>query len=253
MVKFHKMHGLGNDFVIFDAREQAINLTNEQVIRICDRNLGVGCDQLIIIQKHDKVDAEMIIYNIDGSQAGACGNATRCVAKLLGEGEKKILISDRIIETKQIAENMFSINMGVPQMKRIEAFDVGGFVIKKALEVTLGNHHIVIFDEFNIQERAEIGRALQSHMKFPDGINVNFAKVQSREAVELQTWERGAGFTQACGSGACATQVAANILGYTDASAIVRQSGGELKISYTDNSVYMEGPAAYVFSGELEV
>jgi len=120
-------------------------------------------------------------------------------------------------------------------------------------DIMVGNHHLVVFEKLNSEERTTIGEALQTHEDYPGGINVNFADVQGQNLINLQTWERGTGFTHACGSGACATLVAANILGYTDASAVVSQMGGELNISYDGGHIFMEGPATYVFSAEIDL
>lgn len=253
-MKFHKMHGLGNDFVIFDARTQEVNLKKQQIIKICDRNFGVGCDQLIIIRNHSEADVEMQIFNQDGSKASACGNATRCVFQLLGGKNKKIYIFDEIFSAWEGPKKLVSIDMGVPKVKKNEKkFIFGTSMVQSHCDIVLGNHHLVVFDELDSLERSTIGAALQEHEDFPGGINVNFAKVHGRNLIELQTWERGAGFTYACGSGACASAVAANILGYTDEQSVVSMRGGKLDITYDGERVIMAGPASYVFSGELEI
>lgn len=272
--EFIKMHGLGNDFVILDGRKQVFENKEDLARKIADRHFGVGCDQLIIMESSKTADAFMRISNPDGSESGACGNATRCVADILMR-EKNC--SSVIIETQrgqlecQRAENdWITVDMGEPRLQWDEiplAREVdtlylpvspadGDFPERLPIGVNMGNPHCVFFvDDFDRARVSEVGPDIEYYDLFPERTNVEFAKVLDQGTLRMRVWERGAGITLACGSGACATAVAAIRRGYTDRTVLVKMDGGDLKLEWreSDNHVYMTGPVTYVFTGVINL
>lgn len=246
---FVKMHGLGNDFAIFDLRGDKRKLTPALIRKIACRNTGIGFDQLIAIKESEDTDCELLIYNQDGSSAGACGNATRCVAMLLGGKKKRIKIGSRILETSYTSPSKISVNMGLI----LEAPKLHKFKGIEGYSIDIGNPHLVFFVEDYNFDVADVGQHFENHKKFPDRINVNFAKVLSDKTIELKVWERGAGLTKACGSGACATQFVANCFDLTKPKATVKQAGGNLEIEIKNGEIIMTGPATKVFDGVIEI
>src|SRR5438094_2360895 len=217
MARFHKMHGLGNDFVIFDAREAPVEMDAARARAIADRRTGVGFDQLIVLEPSQIADVKMRIFNSDGSEVGACGNVTRCVALLLG-GETKIETDGGLISG--IAQNgAATADMGEPrfdwdQIPLGYAMDthempVGWDELQAPVAVNVGNPHVVFFvDDVDAVPLETLGPRIERDPLFPQRVNVNVASVRDG-AIRLRTWERGAGLTRACGTGACATAVAA--------------------------------------------
>lgn len=259
---FLKMHGLGNDFVIFDQRHRSVPLTKEVVRWIGDRNRGVGFDQLVEIERSDQVTAALTFWNSDGSQAQACGNATRCVAELLltETGQEVVTLQTvRGVLTAQRTPQGPTVNMGAPQLLWSEIplnAPVDPLHLPLSQDpaaVGMGNPHCVFFvpDVAAVDLEAE-GPAIETHPMFPEATNVEFAQIFDRQTIRLRVWERGTGVTQACGSGACATLVAAHRRGLTDARAEVRLDGGSLFIDWRDDGVWMAGPTARVFSGLID-
>lgn len=241
---FYKMNGLGNDFVIFDKRGgQEIKHIVNQVRRICDRNLGIGCDQMIIITDSEKADARMMIYNMDGSQSGACGNATRCVAKLIDLPRAHIEIGGRTLEVQR-EQNDFKVNMGPADFK--EEVVVAGY---KFYLLDIGNPHAVTFDE--VPNQRELGELMQDRIK--GGVNVNFATVLDSSTIKLKVFERGVGFTMACGSGACATYAIAERLGHVSGATKVCLKGGDLEISKLHLDIVQKGGAEINFTGSFSL
>lgn len=240
-IPFIKMHGLGNDFVIVDFRLQEYKLNIKQ---ICDRHFGVGCDQLITLHNTKHADVEMKIYNPDGSQAAACGNATRCVAKLLDNQNGSILVVERILYFEKDGAN-FSVNMGGASVEY--NVDLNGYI------VDVGNPHLVKFcDEITPIDLAIQGREFECHPFFPNRVNVSFVKIIDKKLVQAKVWERGAGETLACGSAACAIVFAGYKAGLLDANCKVNLPGGQLEIVVLENNeVQMCGPAAISFEGFL--
>lgn len=266
---FVKMQGAGNDFVVFDAREAALAFTPVQTRRIADRRLGVGCDQLIVIEPDPEgADAFMRIYNPDGSESGACGNATRCVAALLAEESGERLVTIRTVAGLLRAEiqgpGLVEVDMGVPRLGWAEvplSAEADTLHLNLALgpvadpaACSMGNPHATFFVDDLVHLPIEtIGPKLETHRFFPERANIGFAHVESPERIRLRVWERGAGLTLACGSGACATLVNAARRGLTGRSAVVAMDGGELTITWTaQNRVLMRGPAETSFFGVLE-
>lgn len=252
-MNFLKMHGLGNDFVILDHRNAQPSLSSETIKNICDRRRGVGCDQLILMESSEKADLFMRIYNPDGSQSEACGNATRCVAHLYmkeaGMTACTIQTLAGALKCRLLDHDLVEVDMGPPLEIRDLTFDS-----KSATFVSMGNPHCVFFvkDAESIP-LSEIGPSIEHHEEFPNRTNVEFAQVNPDGSIRLRVWERGAGITQACGSGACAAMVAAAHGGLTGRNAEIRLDGGPLSLHWRepDNHVLMTGPVVYVFAGTL--
>lgn len=237
------MSGAGNDFVIFDAREDDITLTAEQITKISDRK-NIGCDQLIIIRNSSDADCLMEIYNSDGSISGACGNATRCVASLIDKSEIKIKTAAGILECQRSGE-LISVNMGKPEFSE----DVSLYGLNFT-QVDVGNPHAVTFMDNKISDEDffDIGPKVETDKAFPNKTNVEFAQILSDDLIEVRVWERGAGETLACGSGACATAIAAIKNGLTKSQKItIRFKGGDLQIKWSGDSVIMTGGYKKIF------
>ena len=260
------MHGLGNDFVVFDARAGAIAMTPARARAIADRHTGVGCDQLILIEPSATATAAMRIWNADGGEVEACGNATRCVATLLGDAAT--------IETKggtlaaRVDGAGASVDMGEPRfdwqaIPLAYAMDTAALPlgwegiepIRPPMAVNIGNPHIIFFvEDADAVDLAAIGPAIEHDPAFPERVNVNVAAVEARDRIRLRVWERGAALTRACGTGACATAVAAIRAGLASSPVTVMLPGGALVIEWTpDGRITMTGPATHVFSGELDM
>ncbi|MBS0363447.1 MAG: diaminopimelate epimerase [Proteobacteria bacterium] len=269
---FLKMNGLGNDFVVVEARSAPFAPTPEEVRAIADRVKGVGCDQLIAIEKGaGGADAKVRFWNADGEEVSACGNGTRCVGWLLMQSSG----TDRaVIETKagqliatRAGERLVSVDMGKPGLGWQDiplAREQDTRALDETLStdttlatapgcVSMGNPHVVFFvDDVEAVPIATIGPMVEHHPLFPEQVNVGFAQVIDRGRIRLRVWERGAGLTKACGTGACAALVAAARRGLTDRSAVLVLDGGELLIEWRDDDhVHMTGPAAVDFAGEL--
>jgi diaminopimelate epimerase len=268
-ISFVKMHGLGNDFVVLDARETPISLGDPQARAIADRNTGVGCDQLIVIEPSTAVgaDAFMRIYNADGSEVDACGNATRCVASLIMSEEQSptavIETGAGLLYTSQEKGDLVRVDMGevkldwaeIPVAEEMDTLHLGleNGVLKDPVGVNVGNPHAVFFVEnAGSIPLADLGPTIEHDELFPERVNVGVAEIQSRSSIRLRVWERGAGITQACGTGACAALIAAARRDLTDRTAEVVLDGGALTIEWSDdNHVHMTGPVATSFSGTL--
>jgi diaminopimelate epimerase len=262
MARFHKMHGLGNDFVIFDAREAPVEMDAARARAIADRRTGVGFDQLIVLEPSQVADVKMRIFNSDGSEVGACGNVTRCVALLLG-GETKIETDGGLISG--IAHNGAAIaDMGEPrfdwdQIPLGYAMDthempVGWDELQAPVALNVGNPHVVFFvDDVDAIPLETLGPRIERDPLFPQRVNVNVASVKN-DTIRLRTWERGAGLTRACGTGACATAVAALRRKLVQSPVAVTQDGGTLTIEWSPgSSIRMTGPATHVFTGEIDL
>jgi diaminopimelate epimerase len=261
-IQFDKMHGLGNDFIIIDAREQQAALTTGQIFALCDRRTGIGCDQLILLENSAIADVKMRIFNPDASEVGACGNATRCVVSREGH--------DISIETAggllhaTIGGEQVSVNMGKPRFAWDEiplayAMDAQNLPLawgnlSGGCCVNVGNPHVVFFLPLDQRpDYAAIGPLIETDSVFPDRINVNFATVTS-DGIDLIVWERGAGLTQACGTGACATAVAAIQQKRVSSPVKVRLPGGTLTIKWQPGQdIIMDGPATHVFRGSVDL
>jgi diaminopimelate epimerase len=269
MIPFLKMHGLGNDFVVFDARKQALALGPAEARLLGDRRRGIGCDQIIVIANAKDADASMRNFNADGSEAEVCGNATRCVARLLMEELDSIEVS---IETKggrlvctDAGGGLVTVDMGAPQLiwdkvPLLKPADTNGFALNVdgvphfVSAVSMGNPHCVLFVEDAEAAPVEsLGARIETHPMFPERVNVEFVGVLSRERLRMRVWERGTGVTQACGSGACAAVVAAQRRGLTGEKVDVELDGGVLAIKLRGGHVLMTGPASLSFRGEVDI
>lgn len=251
--KFIKMHGLGNDFVIFDQRRgEEYDFSAVEIKNLADRHYGIGCDQFIILRQSTVADIQMLIFNADGSAAGACGNATRCVGLLSGLDKTSIAIAGRLINAERLEGNKVRVNMGKAIFESA-ALSVNLDINREAIAVNMGNPHLVIFLPFAPEAFAKkYGAQLEHHANFPDGVNVNFAQVIDNSNIVLSVWERGAGLTLACGSGACATYAAARYLKMVDKEVNIHLPGGILKLSNNvQGDVLMSGAAEYVFTGAI--
>ena len=268
---FLKMNGLGNDFVVVETRSAPFAPTPAEVRAIADRSSGVGCDQLIVLESADGVDARVRFWNADGEEVSACGNGTRCVGWLLmqSSGKDQILIETKAgrLGATRAGERLVSVDMGAPRLEwaeipLAEPHDTRALELRlsdhPALAeppgcVSMGNPHVVFFvADVDTAPVAEAGPLIERHPLFPEHVNVGFAQVKDRGRIRLRVWERGAGLTKACGTGACAALVAAARRELTDRSAVMELDGGELLIEWRDDGhVVMTGPAAVDFAGEL--
>ena len=268
---FLKMHGLGNDFVVLDTRGSALALAPEAVRAIADRRRGVGCDQLIVIAAaRAEAAARMRIFNADGGEVEACGNATRCVARLLmeetGTSATRIETPAGVLSCTRAGEAV-TVDMGAPRFGWAEiplaeqadtaaldlAMGFGELEGVKPTAVNIGNPHCVFFvADAEALDAAAMGPVLEHHPMFPERTNVEFAQILGENAIRLRVWERGVGLTRACGTGACATAVAAARTGRAARTVAVHLDGGTLEIDWTqDAHVLMTGPAAHAFRGEI--
>ena len=261
-IAFTKMHGCGNDYIYVDATKYPIDNPQEASIRWSDRHKGIGADGLVLIDEVDDADADfsMRIFNADGSEALMCGNASRCIGKYLYEkgltdkttirlltksGVKvlELTVSEGVVEA--VCVDMLEPNISDKQLFcKDEDPEIGVFV-------SMGNPHYVIFTD-NVDKVADMGPRLECHEAFPQRCNIEFAKVYPDGSIRNRVWERGSGITMACGTGACATAVAAAMTGRTGRQADIIMDGGNLHIEWKENNhVFLSGPAEFVFDGEI--
>ena len=259
-LRFRKMHGLGNDFVILDARDAPVEMDEMRARAIADRHTGVGCDQVILLEPSAQADVRMRIWNADGGEVEACGNAARCVALLEG-GETSIETKGGVIHASANG-SAATIDMGAPRFGWDEiplayamdtsAMPVGWEELERPVAVNVGNPHIVFFvGDPDAVDLARLGPLIEADPLFPERVNVNVA-ARDGETIRLRVWERGAGLTLACGTGACATAVAAIRRGLASSPVEVRLPGGALTVQWAPGeTIRMSGPATHVFTGEL--
>ena len=274
MLKFSKMHGLGNDFVVIDAINQPVELSADQIRFLADRRVGIGCDQLLLVEPatQENVDFRYRIFNADGSEVGQCGNGARCFArfvhdkKLTNKDTIAVETSSGIIHPSMQKNGDVTVDMGLP------VFEPENVPFKADLQadnydlqladdqhvtisvVSMGNPHAVIMvDDITMADVATLGPIIESHQQFPQRVNVGFMEVVSPTHVKLRVFERGAGETQACGTGACAAVVIGIQHGLLAREVTVSLVGGELSIAWPDDtsSVWMTGAATQVFDGEI--
>ena len=260
-VHFHKMHGLGNDFVIVDARDEPLDMTERMARALADRRTGIGCDQLIVLEPSTVADVRMRIWNRDGGEVESCGNASRCVVALTGvstiETDGGVLsgAADGNAIEVVIGEPRF----GWPDVPLAYAMDTAALPmawgeLEKPIALSVGNPHLVFFvDDGESIPLDGLGPLIEHDPAFPERINVNVAVVGSDE-IRLRTWERGAGLTLACGTGACATAVAAIASKRAESPVKVTMPGGSLTITWAPGEpIRMRGPATHVFEGEIDL
>lgn len=274
-LSFTKMHGLGNDFVVIDATQKAVELKPEQIRFIANRQMGIGCDQLLLVESARSGDTEFYyrIFNADGSEVEQCGNGARCFARFVYE---KGLTQNRQIDVGTAkgkitlyleANDQVRVNMGAPRFSPAEipvaapeqsssySLEIDGEPIEFAA-VSMGNPHAVIrVEAVNSAAVNRLGPALESHAFFPERVNVGFMAVRDRHAIDLRVYERGSGETLACGTGACAAVVSGIKAGWLDQEVVVSLPGGQLKVAWAgdENPVWMTGPATFVFEGKIQL
>lgn len=275
LLKFTKMHGLGNDFVVLDAVSQSVAVTPEQVRFIADRHFGVGCDQLLLVEpaRSAGVDFSYRIYNADGGEVEQCGNGARCFMRFVRDAgltdKKELVVETRcgIIRPRMDADGQVTVDMGVPRTRpedvpfiaEREALSYPLTVDGQTLEigvVSMGNPHAVLrVDNVDNAPVALLGPKIEAHTRFPQRVNAGFMQVVDRTHIRLRVYERGAGETLACGSGACAAVVSGRLQGWLDDTVKVEVPGGRLMISWqgSGGEVRMTGPATRVFEGQLEL
>ncbi len=274
-VKFTKMHGLGNDFVVLDAVNQSIALTPEQARFLADRHFGVGCDQILVVEKSARPDADFRyrIFNADGGEVEQCGNGARCFVRFVHEKgltkKRAIRVETMggLIEPRLEADGLVTVDMGVPRFEpshvpfvtdsdalvqplRVDGAEVG------ITALSMGNPHAVqVVANVDTAPVAEQGSLIENHPRFPQRVNAGFMQVVNRNAIRLRVFERGAGETLACGTGACAAVAAGVIRGLLDSPVRVATRGGELTIAWggPGQPVLMTGPAVTVFDSEIEI
>lgn len=275
LMKFTKMHGLGNDFVVIDAVTQNVRITASMVRRLADRKTGIGCDQVLVIEPPSAtdIDFDYRIFNCDGAEVEQCGNGARCLARFVQDrqltGKKSIRVqtSNRVLTLDLVNKNQVAVDMGIPELDPAAipfqasepaltyAMDVNGQP-ETIFAVSMGNPHAVLtVADINTAPVADLGAALESHERFPNRVNVGFMQVVDRSNLKLRVFERGVGETEACGSGACAAAVAAIQQGLVDSPVTVHLTRGSLKIDWkgVGHALIMNGPAKSVFHGRIRI
>jgi diaminopimelate epimerase len=272
MTAFLKMHGLGNDFVVFDGRKSGIPLEPALARAVADRRLGIGCDQVIVIEpSKNGAEIAMRILNADGGEVESCGNAARCVARLLMEekdvGHVKIDTAGGPLLCTDAGRGLVTVDMGAPRLDwqdipLAQPFDTNAFgitvdgVVFEASAANVGNPHCVLFvDDAEKARVAELGPKLEHHSLFPARANIEFVSVLSPDRLRMRVWERGVGITRACGTGACATAVAAHRRGLAGRHVDIVLDGGELNIQWraSDDHILMTGPSSLSFAGDVDL
>ena len=268
---FTKMHGLGNDFVILDGRRDPVALDASHARAIADRHTGIGCDQVIVVSPPEdaRADAFMRIHNADGGEVAACGNATRCVASLLmaetGSDNVRIQTLAALLNAQSTGDALVTVDMGVPGLawddiplareQDTMRLSIAAGPLSQPVAVGMGNPHAVFFvDDAKTIDLAELGPKLEHDAMFPERANIGVAQLTGENQLRLRVWERGAGITLACGTGACAAAVAAHRRGLTGRTVTITLDGGKLEIDWRDDDhVMMTGPVATSFTGELDL
>ena len=273
VIEFTKMHGLGNDFVVIDAISQSIELSTEQIIAIADRHFGIGCDQLLLVEKATNPDAEFRyrIFNADGGEVEQCGNGARCFALFVRD---KGLTTNTVIPVETagglielaVDGDQVTVDMGVPDFQpknlpflteaQVETYYLMVNDAEYAIgAVSMGNPHVVLqVDDVDTADVEKIGAAIERHKQFPQRVNVGFMEIINRAEIRLRVYERGAGETLACGTGACAAVAVGRMLGKLDDQVRVRLHGGDLSIRWPGEGqkLLMTGPATTVFQGQID-
>ena len=264
-IRFTKMHGCGNDYIYVITMEYEVADPQSAAIAWSDRHKGIGSDGLVLIGKSPVPEADytMHIYNADGSEAMMCGNASRCIGKFLYERGLTTKTEIRLltlsgVKTLQLhiinnKVESVTVDMLEPAFEDENQF-LANRGVSKGVFVSMGNPHYVIFTD-NVDQVGETGRVLEVHPAFPQRCNIEFARIEADGNIRTRVWERGSGITQACGTGACATAVAAAYTGKAGRKSNIVMDGGTLSIEWreSDNHVYMTGPAEFVFDGEIEI
>lgn len=271
---FRKMNGLGNDFVVFDARRRPVAMDEARARAIADRKTGIGCDQLIVLEPSTKADVTMRIWNNEGGEVESCGNATRCIADILFDEKKTtratIDTKGGFLVAEKGGEKLVTVDMGAPrfdwqEIPLSEKFHdtryidlhvgpVDAPLIDRPSVVNVGNPHCIFWvKDLDVVDLAKVGPMLEHHPLFPKRANITLARIDDRGHVVIKVWERGAGLTRACGTAACAVMAAGHRLKRLDARATITLPGGDLfmAIRESDGHIIMTGPVAYEFEGDL--
>jgi diaminopimelate epimerase len=274
-LRFTKMHGLGNDFVVFDGISQSVNLTGEQYRFIADRHFGIGCDQILLVEKSSQPDADFRyrIFNGDGGEVEQCGNGARCFVRfvhdkgLTAKTEIRVETASGIIVPRLEPDGRITVNMGAPRFEpdqipfktskraRTYLLSVGERIVEISA-LSMGNPHAVqVVEDAEAAPVAIEGPLIEHHPGFPARVNAGFMEIVSRNRIKLRVYERGAGETLACGTGACAAVVAGITRGLLDDAVTVQTHGGELMIRWEGEGkpVWMTGPAVSVYEGEIDL
>ena len=264
-IRFTKMHGCGNDYIYVNTMEYEVADPQSAAIAWSDRHKGIGSDGLVLIGKSPVPEADytMHIYNADGSEAMMCGNASRCIGKYLYERGLTTKTEIRLLTLSGVKTLQLHIINNKVESVTVDmlepAFEdenqyLANRGVSKGVFVSMGNPHYVIFTD-NVDQVGETGRVLEVHPAFPQRCNIEFAHIEADGSIRTRVWERGSGITQACGTGACATAVAAAYTGKAGRKSNIVMDGGTLSIEWreSDNHVYMTGPAEFVFDGEIEI
>jgi diaminopimelate epimerase len=260
---FTKMEGAGNDFVVIDATKERFTLTRNEIQRLADRHFGVGCDQVLVVERPRGRDADFRyrIFNADGGEVEQCGNGARCFVKfvhargLTAKREIRVETLGGAIVPRLEEDGEVSVDMGPPVLSGEELLQVAGEKVQLAL-VSMGNPHAVqVVDDVAAAPVTTQGPRIERHARFPQGVNAGYCQVIDRHRIALRVWERGAGETLACGTGACAAAVSGIARGLLDSPVRVDTRGGALTIAWAggDNAVWMKGPARAVFDGTMEL
>lgn len=261
-IAFTKMHGLGNDFVVIDGRDKPVNVSGPLARSIADRHRGIGCDQVIILSPSARADVKLTMFNADGSPTGACGNATRCIGRLLG-GDATIETDAGLLHASDLGDDV-RVDMGQPvfdwdAIPLAYAMDtltmpVGWDMLESPAAVNVGNPHVIFFvPDCDVVPLDTLGPLIEHDPLFPQRVNVNVATIIDPGHIRLRVWERGTGLTQACGTGACATAVAAIRRGLAKGPVAVDLPGGRLTIAWQPGgSILMHGPASTAFTGSFD-
>lgn len=275
MLNFTKMHGLGNDFIVFDAINQAVTMTPERVRALADRHFGIGCDQLLLVEAATSAGADFRyrIYNADGGEVSQCGNGARCFMQFVHEhgltDKSSVNVETRngMLTLVREADGQVTVNMGIPRFEPLEipfdaparathyTLDVDGQAVEIGV-VSLGNPHAVLrVNDIDSAPVAGLGPLLERHERFPERVNAGFMQIVDDSTIRVRVYERGAGETLACGSGACAAVVTGRLWGQLNDAVKVVLNGGELVVSWAGEGtpVMMTGPATTVFQGQIDL
>ncbi len=260
--RFHKMHGLGNDFVIIDARSTHVDMPPARARAIADRKTGIGCDQLIVLEPSDTADLRMRIYNADGGEVEACGNASRAVSVLLGGSITMETLGGML--SGQAVQGGATVTLDPPKLDwnaiplsyamDTRSMPVGWDELEQPSAVNVGNPHVIFFvPDCDAVDLERLGPTIENDPLFPERVNVNVASIIGQDHIKLRVWERGVGITRACGTGACATAVAAIRAGTVQSPVTISLLGGDITIKWTAGErIEMSGPATHVFTGEAD-
>ena len=273
-IPFRKMNGLGNDFVVLDGRARVISMNEVKARAIADRKTGIGCDQLILLEKSDIADVRMLVWNNGGGQVESCGNASRCVADMLFDEKKTTTATidtlGGFLAARKAGDKLVTVDNGVPRFDwkdiplsepfhdtrhiELQVGPIDAPLIHSPSVVNVGNPHCIFWvDDLDVVDLSKVGPMLEHHHLFPERANISLARIDARDHVTLKVWERGAGLTKACGTAACATMAAGARIKIIDRQCRITLPGGDLMMEWreSDDHVLMTGPVAYEFDGVL--